>query len=87
MRELTLLAVPDCALSDHARKVLETLAAEGLLIWREIATAAPGGERPGGRTPQPLPALVNGSGEVLAHGRLSERALRRSLAADQPGAA
>ena len=41
MRELTLLAVPDCPLSDHARQVLETLAADGLLVWREVATDAP----------------------------------------------
>ena len=87
MRELTLLAVPDCPLSDHARHVLETLAAEGVLVWREIATGAPGTERLNDGAPELLPALVNESGQMVAHGRLSERALRRSLALDQPGAA
>ena len=87
MRELTLLAVPGCPLSDHARQVLEKLAAEGLLIWREIATEAPSGERGNGSTPELLPALLNESGRMLAHGRLSERALRRSLPPDRPGAA
>ncbi len=82
-----LLAVPDCPLSDHARHVLDTLAAEGLLAWHEVATAAPSSERLNGRTPELLPALLNESGRMLAHGRLSERALRRSLARDQPGAA
>ena len=42
MRELTLLAVPDCPLSEHARQVLDTLAGEGLLTWREALTGAPG---------------------------------------------
>ena len=41
MRELTLLSVPGCPLSDHARQVLDTLAAEGLLIWREVAHRRP----------------------------------------------
>ena len=83
MRELTLLAVPDCPLSEHARQVLDTLAGEGLLIWRETLTGAPGDYG----IPELLPALVNESGDVVAHGRLSERALRRTLAPDQPGAA
>ena len=87
MRELTLLAVPGCPLSDHARQVLDTLAAEGLLVWREVPTEAPGSERLNGSAPELLPALLNESGRMVAHGRLSERALRRSLAPDQPGAA
>jgi len=85
MRELTLLAVPGCPLSDHARQVLETLAAERLLVWREIATEA-SSERLNGSAPELLPALVNESGRIVAHGRLSERALRRTLAPAQPGA-
>ena len=87
MRELTLLAVPGCPLSDHARQVLETLAAEGVLVWHEIATEPPGSERLNGSTREHLPTLLNESGEMLAHGRLSERALRRSLSPDRPGAA
>ena len=86
MRELTLLAVPDCPLSDHARQVLETLAADGLLIWHEILTAAPGSQH-ANNAPEQLPALLNESGRTLAHGRLSERALRRSFALDRPRAA
>ena len=87
MRELTLLAVPGCPLSDHARQVLETLAAEGVLVWREVPTAAPSSERLNDGAPALLPALVNESGAMVAHGRLSERALRRSLTLDSPGAA
>ena len=85
MRELTLLAVPGCPLSEHARQVLDTLAAEGLLVWREVPTEAPGSERLNNGAPELLPALVNESGRMVAHGRLSERALRRSLAAGPTG--
>ncbi len=87
MRELTLLAVPDCPLSDHARQVLDTLAAEKLLVWRELTTGAPGTEHLVDGAPELLPALLNESDQMIAHGRLSERALRRTLAPDQPGAA
>ena len=87
MRELTLVSVPGCPLSDHARQVLDTLAGEGLLTWREVLTGAPGDKPVDDGIPELLPALVNESGDMVAHGRLSERALRRSLAPDQPGAA
>ena len=86
MRELTLVAVPGCPLSDHARQVLDTLAAERLLVWREVASGAPGSERLGDAAPELLPALISESGRMLAHGRLSERGLRRTLAPAQPGA-
>ena len=87
MRELTLVAVPGCPLSDHARQVLETLAAERLPVWRELASGAPGTEHLVDGERELLPALLNQSGQMVAHGRLSERALRRTLAPDQPGAA
>ena len=87
MKELTLLAVPGCPLSDHARQVLDTLAAERLLVWREIAAGASGTQRLNNDGAELLPALLDSSGRMLAHGRLSERALRRSLTPDQPGTA
>ena len=37
MRQLTLLAIPDCPLSAHARSVLDTLAADRLLAWHEVS--------------------------------------------------
>ena len=80
MRQLTLLAIPDCPLSAHARRVLDTLAADGLLVWGEAATGTPNGEARQPNTPDLLPALFNESGQLLAHGRLSERGLRRALA-------
>ncbi len=73
-------------MSDQARQVLETLAAEGLLVWREVATSAANSERLNASAPDLLPALLSESGRMVAHGRLSERALGRTLASDQPGA-
>ena len=80
MRQLTLLAIPDCPLSAHARHVLDTLAADGLLAWGEAATGTANGEALQRNAPDLLPALFNESGLLLAHGRLSERGLRRVLA-------
>ena len=81
MRQLTLLAIPDCPLSAHGRRVLEALAADGLLAWRELAPGTPGLETLDTSAPDLLPALFDESGTVLAHGRLSERALRHTLVA------
>jgi hypothetical protein len=80
MRQLTLLAIPDCPLSAHARGVLDALAADGLLAWGEAATGTPNSEALQRNAPELLPALFNESGLLLAHGRLSERGLRRALA-------
>ena len=80
MRQLTLLAVPACPLSAHGRQVFGTLAADGLLVWREVATGTPDGESFQHNAPDLLPALFDESGLLLAHGRLSERRLRRALA-------
>ena len=71
MRQLTLLAIPDCPLSAHARHVLETLAADGLQVWGEATTGTPNGEALQPNAPDLLPALINESGQLLAHGRLS----------------
>ena len=68
MRQLTLLAIPDCPLSAHARHVLDTLAADGLLVWGEAATGTPNGEALQPNAPDLLPALFNESGHLLAHG-------------------
>ena len=79
MRQLTLLAIPDCPLSAHGRRVLDTLAADGLLAWQEVAPGTRRRETLDSTAPDLLPALFNESGMLLGHGRLSERALRRTL--------
>jgi hypothetical protein len=80
MRQLTLLAIPDCPLSAHARGVLDILAGDGLLAWHEVSSSTPNGEALQRNAPELLPALFDESGLLLAHGRLSERGLRRALA-------
>ena len=80
MRQLTLLAIPDCPLSAHARGVLDALAADGPSVWGEVATGTPNSEALQRDAPELLPALFDESGLLLAHGRLSERGLRRALA-------
>lgn len=72
---MRLLTIPDCPLSAHARHVLDALAADRLLAWHEVSTATAKGEELQRPTPDPLPAH-NESGQLLAHGRLSERGLR-----------
>lgn len=80
MRQLTLLALPDCPLSAHGRDVLAALAGDGLLAYREVAPSSPDGQLLHARAPDLLPALFDEAGRVLAHGRLSEKRLRRDLA-------
>ena len=62
MRQLTLLATPDCPLSAHARHVLDILAADGLLVWGEAATGMPNSIALQRNAPDLLPALFNESG-------------------------
>ena len=54
-RQLTLLAVPACPLSARGRHVLGTLAADGLLAWREVATGHPRRREPPGQRARPAP--------------------------------
>ena len=56
MRQLTLLAIPDCPLSAHARQVLDALAADGLLAWGEVSTGTPNGEALQRNAPDLLPS-------------------------------
>ena len=72
MRELTLVAVPDCPLSEHARQVLDTLAADGLLVWREIATGARRQRAPQRRRP----GAAAGAGERVRSDGRARTALR-----------
>lgn len=80
MRQLTLLAVPDCPLSAHGRQVLAGLAADRLLSWQEVTTDTEAGRNLQADAPELLPALFDESALLLAHGRLSEKRLRLALA-------
>ena len=81
-RELVLVTASDCHLCAHAREVLETVRPEGLLTVREIDVGSDEarGLAEAGVPLAFLPVLWDG-GRVLGYGRLSERRLRRELAA------
>ena len=79
MTELALLTAQDCHLCAHGREVLDDLAAEGLLSWREVSTTSPEGERLAAIAPPMRPVLFSDDGRVLGYGRLSQRRLRRTL--------
>lgn len=81
MRRLTLLAIRDCPLSAHGREVLDKLAREHLLRWSEAPADSDIGSALRAGAPGLLPALFDESGALIAHGRLSEKRLRRELAA------
>jgi hypothetical protein len=78
---LVYVTAPDCHLCEHGREVLGRLAAEmGFTVEKVVWDSAPGAaltQRDG--VPFP-PALYLGE-MLVAHGRLSERRIRRLLRA------
>jgi hypothetical protein len=85
MNTLILLTAPDCHLCAHGREVLDSLAADGLIRWRELDADSDEGSRLAAATPPLRPVLLDASGTVLAYGRLSRRRLARDLARARPG--
>ena len=79
MTELVLLTSPDCHLCQHGRTVLDELATELPLTWREESSETPEGGRLAAAAPPLRPVLFDASGSVLGYGRLSTRRLRRQL--------
>lgn len=75
----TLLTAPDCHLCAHGREVLDRLANEGLLGWREVDANSGEGRRLSQAAPPLRPVLLDPDGRVLAYGRLSQRRLARQL--------
>lgn len=85
MPAYVLLTATDCHLCSHGRELLDTLAAEGLLSWREVHADSDLGRRLAAASPPLRPALFDEQQRLLAYGRLSERRLRRQLAAARGG--
>jgi hypothetical protein len=83
MNTLTLLTAPDCHLCAHARDVLDSLAADGLIHWRELDADSDEGSHLAAAVPPLRPVLLAADGHVLAYGRLSRRRLARDLARAQ----
>ena len=80
MRRLILLGVPDCPLTAHGQRVLDGLAADRLVEWTDVAIDTEHGRELQNASPDLPPVLFDESGRVLAHGRLSDKRLRRELA-------
>lgn len=80
MSEFVLLTAPHCRLCAHGRAVLNGLAAEGVLGWREINETSDEGRSLAADVPPLRPVLCDSDGHVLAYGRLSAKRLRRDLA-------
>lgn len=79
MSALVLLTARDCHLCAHGRDVLDALAAEGLLTWREVDADCEQGRTLAATAPPLRPVLYDADQRVLAYGRLSEKRLRREL--------
>ena len=77
-RELVLVTAADCHLCAHARNVLAELGLEAREL--DVESVEAGRLAQAGVPLSLLPVLWNGE-RVLGYGRLSERALRRKLAA------
>jgi len=76
---VTLLTQPDCALCEHAKQVLAKVGADHRLQVEEIGLDTPPGQQlPPGAGMLFAPGILL-DGAPYAFGRLSERALRRTL--------
>lgn len=82
MNPLLLLTATDCHLCAHGREVLDALARERLLSWREIDADSDEGRRLAAAAPPLRPVLFDSDERVIAYGRLSARRLRGQLARD-----
>lgn len=79
MNALMLLTARDCHLCAHGREVLDEIAADGHLRWREVDADSDEGQALAAAAPPLRPVLYDADGHVLAYGRLSARRLRREL--------
>ena len=83
MIDLLLVTAPGCRHCDRARTVLDRLAAELPLRWREVPMGSEEGRRLVTRWRAPFPPLLlvrEAAGDtLLGYGRLSQRRLMRQL--------
>lgn len=82
--EITLLTQQDCTLCDHAKDVLARVAADHPLRLTEISLATDEGRRLAAGAGVLFAPGVLIEGQPYAHGRLSERKLRRTLSTRTP---
>jgi hypothetical protein len=74
-----LLTGQDCHLCAHGREVLDALASEGRLSWREVDAESAEGRQLAAAAPPLRPVLFDPDGRIVAYGRLSAKRLRREL--------
>ena len=79
MSPLLLVTGQDCHLCAHGREVLDALAGEGLLSWREVDAESAEGRQLAAAAPPLRPVLFDPDSRVVAYGRLSPKRLRRQL--------
>lgn len=84
MTHLRFVTTTGCPLAQHGREVLDRLAEDDVIRWREIAANSAEGRLLAHAGAALLPLLVDDDGRAVAHGRLSERRLRRDLTAADP---
>lgn len=77
--DLTLVVAEDCSLCEHARRVLAALGHDYPLRVREVSLESAEGQALGQQVPLVFPPVLLLGAEVVSHGRLSERRLRREL--------
>ncbi len=83
MSEFVLLTARDCHLCAHGRDVLDGLASQGVLAWREVDADSGEGRALATTAPPLRPVLYDDAGRVVACGRLSSKRLRRTLSAPE----
>ncbi|MGH7377388.1 MAG: glutaredoxin family protein [Candidatus Methylomirabilales bacterium] len=79
MIALTLLTQPDCGPCSHGRAVLAELSGEFPLTVREVDLHSEEGRRLAAEHRLMFAPGLIADGKLIAHGRLSQRALRRDL--------
>jgi len=84
MTTVTLLTQADCALCEHAKKVLDRVAEDHPLQVTEIGLATPQGRALADRARVMFAPGILLDGRPFSYGRLSERKLRRALQRTRP---
>ncbi len=84
MTTVTLLTQADCALCEHAKKVLDRVAEDHPLQVTEIGLATPPGRELANRARVVFAPGILLDGRPFGYGRLSERKLRRALQRTRP---
>ncbi len=79
MTTVTLLTQADCALCEHAKKVLDRVAEDHPVEVTEIDLASPRGRELADRARVIFAPGILLDGRPFGYGRLSERKLRRAL--------